>query len=1183
MDLKDKEKNKAIESIKVDRKQTQKEKNLLKEEEKKSEKQLAQEKKEAAFKAEVDKSCRKVWIRNTAMSLIDWSDGIAPELEAVGNVPVSIGNHADVINTPEIKAIIKKSINGEDLSDDEIVMRDTLEESELIKEIILEAKFLKCEYKFSEWDDEEKLFIVKQTESDDKELRKRAKEVRANRSKMMKSTAVSLEKNQGKLNALELKMITLLPLDKQEQILKKRGLSLQDKDEEYKRLSDINARKYEKMSEEEKEKFEIDIFMRTYVGEEDYLKYPIKLKKSEKREIYNANMTEISKYSSGIKAWYMAKKETEMEIKDISEKKTLERSKNLYDLYKRFTEQEKEKKEDQEKKPKSFFEKNTETGEAYRMDRYDSHVMAYLDRIDELGMDRNSLMKAHDALFRLEELNLNYRETAGREIPKDPQNIMVYHENLGQQDMELRALADESRKTIGTLYRIMGKSVGFCKEVVNIRKELEDSNELPRLAKENQKRVNAILCSKDRNDETNENLSAEEKESEEKKDTDKKEEKKPEEEKLTEQEEKEKQAQEGEKKPEEKKPEEKKDADKQEEKKPEEEKDAEQEENEKQKEELKKAKEKLVRDFKRQAKKAEKQKKYEEEEKKKLKEKEKIEKEKKEKEEKAAKEKKEKEEKERKEREEKERIEKENKEKKETEEREKREREEKERIEKERIEREKKEKEIREKEKNRKEIRVDIDEEYYLHNGYSYISYNEGLFDEKKLKSKEFKKYLVEDKQNKNKKKKRKYYDNGAMQKGKLDRAEFVRQMDNIECVENVLSVYIDTLKSNKLIHCLIKHITDSNDVSNDAEANEYILKRLNYQIEHNVKYGVDSAEGLLDFTEEDMSKVLEGLKAAERRRVTTDEAKQTEKIIGGIDNKMDLLFAKRTIAGIGQMTPFRKKRLIAIIDEKTEKLVDEEQPFIYLPDVEQKEFQGNAECWADTTSNLIRYTGNDVNIREIKGYMGRKGNLSAQQFFIENRDKYNDISDYVDYILNKAKGYSLEERGITCTTLDDGGLTIAEQVLVFKESVVNALRENTPIGIGFSKHYQTVVGIDGDDLILKNPLSNSANNLNQLTKKSIKDIVGKSAVQHKKAPKKSTGDNVPGLVKLFRLKPIEYTDRKQTTVKLSGNGHLEYSQKGNKSVVRDNYELNEHQENSVAFIDPIRSVTTYYPRVKPK
>ena len=40
MDLKDKEKNKAIESIKVDRKQTQKEKNLLKEEEKKSEKQL---------------------------------------------------------------------------------------------------------------------------------------------------------------------------------------------------------------------------------------------------------------------------------------------------------------------------------------------------------------------------------------------------------------------------------------------------------------------------------------------------------------------------------------------------------------------------------------------------------------------------------------------------------------------------------------------------------------------------------------------------------------------------------------------------------------------------------------------------------------------------------------------------------------------------------------------------------------------------------------------------------------------------------------------------------------------------------------------------------------------------------------------------------------------------------------
>ncbi len=1127
MDLKDKEKNKAIESIKVDRKQTQKEKNLLKEEEKKSEKQLAQEKKEAAFKAEVDKSCRKVWIRNTAMSLIDWSDGIAPELEAVGNVPVSIGNHADVINTPEIKAIIKKSINGEDLSDDEIVMRDTLEESELIEEIILEAKFLKCEYKFSEWDDEEKLFIVEQTESDDKELSKRAKEVRANRSKMMKSTAISLEKNQGKLNALELKMITLLPLDKQEQILKKRGLSLQDKDEEYKRLSDINARKYEKMSEEEKEKFEIDIFMRTYVGEEDYLKYPIKLKKSEKREIYNANMTEISKYSSGIKAWYMAKKETEMEIKDISEKMTLKRSKNLYDLYKRFTEQEKEKKEDQEKKPKSFFEKNTETGEAYRMDRYDSRVMAYLDRIDELGMDRNSLMKAHDALFKLEELNLNYRETAGREIPKDPQNIMVYHENLGQQDIELRALADESRKTIGTLYRIMGKSVGFCKEVVNIRKELEDSNELPRLAKENQKRVNAILCSKDRNDETNENLSAEEKESEEKKDTDKKEEKKPEEEKLTEQEEKEKQAQEGEKKPEEKKPEEKKDADKQEEKKPEEEKDAEQEENEKQKEELKKAKEKLVRDFKRQAKKAVKQKKYEEEEKKAR----------------------------------------EEKEKKTQEEQEKKAQKEKEIKERERLEKERTEK--KKKSGQRAELRIQAEkkrEEQIAKTGYEHISYNEGVYE---LKSKEIKNYKVKSKA---------YYDNGAMKKSSLNRVEIASRLVSIEGTENRIETYIGKIENNKLLHFLIANI---DDISKDMEAREYIRKRLADRIKSNVSRQVDSEDGLMDI-EEIKENALQELSGLEEQRAEADGSKQTEKIISGLSNRMDLLFVKRTIMNIGQITPFRKKNLIALIDDMTEKIKDNDQPFIYLPDVEQKEFQNGCECWADTTSNLLRYAGYDVRIRDVKNYGIRDGYHESPNFFEENHTLYNDISDYSDYILATAKGYSLEERGITCSTMDDVGLTIDEQVLVFKEAVVNALRENTPIGIGFSKHYQTVVGIDGDDLILKNPLRNSANDKNQLTRKSITDIVRKSALQHK-YPKASGGkDDVPGLVKLFRLKKIEYNDKREETVKLSGSGQLKY----NKNVAvtdETDLQLRQHQGNSIAFYDSVRSVNVYYPRVKPK
>ena len=165
---------------------------------------------------------------------------------------------------------------------------------------------------------------------------------------------------------------------------------------------------------------------------------------------------------------------------------------------------------------------------------------------------------------------------------------------------------------------------------------------------------------------------------------------------------------------------------------------------------------------------------------------------------------------------------------------------------------------------------------------------------------------------------------------------------------------------------------------------------------------------------------------------------------------------------------------------------------------------------------------------------------------------------------------------------MDDVGLTIDEQVLVFKEAVVNALRENTPIGIGFSKHYQTVVGIDGDDLILKNPLRNSAGDKNQLTRKSITDIVGKSALQHK-YPKASGGeDDVPGLVKLFRLKKIEYNDKREETVKLSGSGQLKYNK--NEAVTDGtDMELRQHQRKSIAFYDSVRSVNVYYPREKPK
>ena len=452
---------------------------------------------------------------------------------------------------------------------------------------------------------------------------------------------------------------------------------------------------------------------------------------------------------------------------------------------------------------------------------------------------------------------------------------------------------------------------------------------------------------------------------------------------------------------------------------------------------------------------------------------------------------------------------------------------------------------------------------------YRHISYNDGVYTKKALDSRIKKAKLVKTG------KKKDYYDNGAMEKSGVNRAEFARKMEEKEGVKNEIACYIGDIYSNRLLNYLI---TEVDNVSQDNEARKYIRQSLKDRILTNTLGSNDTEEGLIEITDEEKMTALQELKEAERKRVKADESKHTEQLIDTLTNKMDLLFAKRTIMSIGQIPPFRKKYLINLIDDKTEKIKEEKQPFIYLPNVDQKEFQGAAECWADTTSNLLRYEGYDVRIKDIKGYSVKKGD-----FFDKNRNAYNDISDYSDYIIGKAKGYSLEERGITCSTQEDCGLTIAEQVLVFKETVVTALRENTPIGIGFSKHYQTVVGIDGDNLILKNPLSNKRNDLNQLTIKNINDLVGKSAIQRKEAQITKTGSDSTGMVKLFRLKKIEYTDKEKNTVKLSGAGQMAYD-KDKKAVTNEtDMQLREHQSKSVAFYDSVRNVTTYYPKVKAK
>ncbi len=1132
MDLKkEKEQQQVINTNKIEQKQGQEEKNLQKEELKKSKKQLEQERKEAAYKAEVDKACRKVWIRNMAMSLIDWSDGIAPELGAVVSLPVSIGNHADVINDPEIKAMMKKEIAGEGLTDDELINIKTLEEADLIDEIIMEAKFLMREYKFSEWDDDDKEFIINQTESGDRELSERAKKVRKNRSEMMKKAVSSLEKKKGKLSALELKMIVTLPLDKQEQILKKRGLTMKEKEEEYKKVSELNEIQYEQMPKEEREKFELDLFLRGYVGEEDYLKYPVKISDYEENELLKINLANVADDNGiGIKAWMAAKKITEEQAKELSQEKTEGRVKFFYDLYKKIKAQEKETKPKDEKK--DLINKDISIVKSYKMERLDDPIMVYLDRIDELGLDKKSVQEAHDALFDLKNLSLEFNEIASREIEMDPNNMTEYREKISEQPVVLAEMSGQSERIISSLYRTLGKNIGFTKEVVDIRRELEEQNEMPKKALEIKRRASAILYGLDRKngfDPEEENASAEENLADE--------------ENLTAGDEQLK---------------EKEDKDKEKDK-----------ESQKKNEEEKKRKEK-----------EEKEKKEREEKEKKNKEKEKKDKEKEKKDKEKEKEDKEKE----KEDKEKEKEDKEKEKEAEKEE----EKDKKDQEEESEVEKEKKaqlkaatEKLARDFKRHVKNVRRQKGEEtekaererekHFATLNYKHISYNEDVYADNLLERKlqESTLYIVGDKRR---------YDNGAMGKGTLDRAEFARQINSIEGIENKIAVYISKLTNNRLINYLIANV---NNISKDFDARNYITEKLLDRRQTVVERSADSEEGLLDITPEEQSEALKALSDAESSRVKVEASNQTEKLIKTIDNKMDLLFAKRTIMGIGQMTPFRKKYFSDLIDEKIETLPDVEQPFIFLPGVEQVEFQGGAECWADTTSNLLRYAGHDVRIADVKSYGIRKNYHGEPNFFEQNINSYNDISDYVDYILGKAYGYSLEEKGISCSTQDDCGLTIDEQVLLFKESVVNALRENTPIGIGYSKHYQTVVGIDGDNLILKNPLTNDEGDLNQLTIKSITDIVGRSAIQTREAKMTKNGADSTGMVKLFRLKKIEYTDEAKTKVKISGQNQVSYDEKNVAVVTGEPIQLRPHQMHSVAVTDSLRAVTSYYPKVK--
>lgn len=192
------------------------------------------------------------------------------------------------------------------------------------------------------------------------------------------------------------------------------------------------------------------------------------------------------------------------------------------------------------------------------------------------------------------------------------------------------------------------------------------------------------------------------------------------------------------------------------------------------------------------------------------------------------------------------------------------------------------------------------------------------------------------------------------------------------------------------------------------------------------------------------------------------------------IDTLRELKEQEHTKTQLGRYLD-RRIRNISKINKIAEKAGDahpvgqpkRENGELILEGVKQPECQNTGYgCWSVALSSLLRYRGVDLDQRTIRSYRPDSQAFEKNTIKEANADQPNNISNYTD-LIQKVLPYTMVNE-LQCNEI----LTEKEAVKMLRECVELALyTHNSPLALQTKGHYRTIFGLQGDTLLMYNPL----------------------------------------------------------------------------------------------------------------
>lgn len=152
----------------------------------------------------------------------------------------------------------------------------------------------------------------------------------------------------------------------------------------------------------------------------------------------------------------------------------------------------------------------------------------------------------------------------------------------------------------------------------------------------------------------------------------------------------------------------------------------------------------------------------------------------------------------------------------------------------------------------------------------------------------------------------------------------------------------------------------------------------------------------------------------------------------------------------------------------------------LILKGVKQPECQNTGYgCWSVALSSLLRYRGVDLDQRTIRSYRPDSQAFEKNTIKEANADLPNNISNYTD-LIQKVLPYTMVNE-LQCNEI----LTEKEAAKMIRECVELALyTHNSPLAFQTKGHYRTIFGLQGDTLLMYNPLKRAEEHM------SLRDFV---------------------------------------------------------------------------------------------